>query len=315
MGQTPGYLKVLTNRNFIFPLGIVMGFVLGSKTIVFKELTPYIIGFILAISTSSHKFKSFIPAVGNFGAIIASFFLNYIVYGAIVLSLAYLFIDDEHILTGMVIIVATPPAIAIIPFTINLMGDARYSITGVLGGNLLGIVLTPLIFMVFTGDDRVSSLDLLNILAKILIIPMFLSRLLRFRAILPWIENYRGHVIDYGYFIVSMTVIGLNRDLIIENPGNAVPPLLILVFMIFIVGEVYKYFALKRNYEKEIVISNNLMLTVKNAGFAAVVAMSLFQEVKVALPAALLGVLLPLHYLYQSNTWNLWYGKNPKPKA
>jgi len=303
-------LRILTNRNFIFPLGIVLGFLVGPDTVIFKDATPYIIGFILAISISSYRFSSFIPVVGNFGPIAVCTFLNYFVYGTIVLVLAYLFVPDPLVFTGFVIVVATPPAIAIIPFTINLGGDARYSITGVFGGNLFGIILTPLIFNLFTGESLVGPLDLLLILVKILIVPIILSRFFRRKKILKVVEKYRGNVVDWGYFLVSFTVIGLNRDLIINNPEISIIPFLILFFMMFVIGELYKFFIKKRIYDKEIIISTNLMLTVKNAGFSAVVAITLFDDIKYALPSALLSILIPLHYLFQSNLLNQKNGSN-----
>ncbi|MBU2650159.1 MAG: bile acid:sodium symporter [Bacteroidetes bacterium] len=292
--------SLLTNRNLIFLAGIAAGFLLGDKTAFLKDSTTYIIGFILAVATSGFRFRSLVPVVRNVGPVTSCVFLNYIVFGGLMLLLAWLTGATGAVWTGYVVIAATPPAIAIIPFTFNLKGDTRYSISGVFGGNLLGIVLTPLIFLIFMGDSVVSPYSLLLILVKMLIIPLAVSRVFRWKKLYPFIDKNRGILIDYGFLVVAMTVIGLSRNIIFGNPYCVLMPLSIFVFLMFILGNLFKWWLSRVNPDREIVMSLYLMLTIKNAGFAAVVAINLFPDLMVTLPPAILSVLLPLFYIFES---------------
>lgn len=300
MGILNIFYLLFTNRNFLFIVGIVLGFVLGDRTVILKDFTPYIIGFILAVSTSGFKFRSFIPIFRNIGPVVSCILLNYLIYGLLLLLLAYIFAPSQDIWIGYVVIAATPPAVAIIPFAANLNGDLRFAISGVFGGNLLGILITPIIFFIFVGDNVVSHLSLMDILLKMLIIPIFVSRLFRIRRIYPFFEKYRGIMVDYGFLVIAMTVIGLSRNLIFENPDLIRYPLMIFLFIMFFLGGLFKYILSRYYPDKEVIVTLSLMLTVKNAGFAAVVALSLFENNLVAIPAAILSVLLPVFYMFES---------------
>lgn len=305
---------LLTNRNFIFLMGIAAGFILGDKAAFLKESTPYLIGFILAVSTSSFRFRSLVPVMRNIGPVASCVFLSFFVYGVVLLSLAWLTNAPEPVWLGYVVIAATPPAIAIIPFTFNLNGDTRFSISGVFGANLLGIVITPLIFYIFLGDSMVSSLALFIILVKMLIVPLGVSRMLRWRRVYPFFDKYRGILIDYGFLLVAMTVIGLNRDLIFNNPDLIIKPVLIFIFLIFVLGNAFKWFLSRYYPDHETVMSLYLMLVVKNAGFAAVVAMNLFPDILVSLPPAILSVFLPVFYIFESNLGKYFFYKRSHKK-
>jgi len=292
---------LLTNRNFIFILGIGLGFLIGPRTIVLKEFTPYIIGFILAISLSSFSLRNLVPLTKSINPVLACILTNYIIFGTLVLIPAWLLTESQGIWIGYVIIAATPPAIAIIPFSFNLNGDTDFSILGVFGGNLMGILITPLIFFLILGKGLIDPVALVKILLTMLIIPLFVSRLFRHHLIYPVIDSFRGIIIDYGFFLIALTIIGLSRDLLFQYPGMIMVPALIFLFVQFIFGSLFKVYMKKRITDKKRIMSLSLMLTVKNSGFAAVVAISLFDDPMIFLPAATLSVIMPLFYIYESN--------------
>ena len=226
---------------------------------------------------------------------------NYLIFGALLLVPAWLLTDSQGVWIGFVVIAATPPAIAIIPFSFNLNGDTNYSILGVFGGNMMGILITPLIFFLFLGKGLIDPMALVKILLTMLIIPLFVSRLFRHRLIYPLIDSYRGTIIDYGFFLIALTIIGLSRDLLFQNPEMIMVPALIFLFVQFIIGSLFKVYMKKRMADKKRIVSLSLMITVKNSGFAAVVAISLFEDPMIFLPAAILSVMMPMFYIYESN--------------
>jgi len=231
---------LLTNRNFILLMGIGLGFLLGPRTAILKDSTPYIIGFILAISLSSFSFRNLLPLSKSIYPIIACIITNYVIFGTLVLTLAWLFTENQDLWIGYVVIAATPPAI--VPFSFNLNGDTDFSIIGVFGGNLLGIIITPLIFFLFFGQGLIDSSALMKILITMLIVPLVISRLFRHRLIYPLIDSFRGIIIDYGFFLVALTIIGLSRDLLFQYPGMILIPAMIFLFAQFIFGSLFKTF-------------------------------------------------------------------------
>ncbi|MDZ7775340.1 MAG: hypothetical protein U5L09_06830 [Bacteroidales bacterium] len=294
--------NLLTNRNFILIIGLAAGLLLGDKVAFLKEFTPYLIGLILAVSISGFDFKAFIPFRKSIIPIGVTILINYFVYGAVLLTLAGLLTNNEAYWMGFVVIAATPPAIAVIPFSINLRGNANFSIIGIVGGNVAGIILAPLIMMLFAGDNTISILAMLELITKVLIVPILVSRLLRLtKPVFAFVENHRGVIIDYGFLFVAMTVIGVSRSMLLQHPVEAILPLAIMVFMMFGMGYILQVILNAFRIAPQLIISNKLILVMKNAGFASVMALSLFDNPRVVLPAAILSILLPVYYLVQSN--------------
>lgn len=292
---------LLRNRNFILMLGIAAGMLLGDGVAFLKDFTPYIIGSILAVAVASFNFKDFLPLRKSLIPVGITILANYVFYSALIMLLSVLLIDNPAYRLGFVVIAATPPAIAIIPFTINLKGDSTFSIIGIIGGNVAGILFSPAIMLLFGGDNSISPMAIIDLILKMLVAPLIVSRLLRLKPVYGIIEKHRGVMIDWGFFLVAMTVIGISRDLLIHNTMDAVLPLAILLFMMFGLGTILQKILKRKGTTPARIISNQLILTIKNAGFASVMAINLFPDPKVVLPAAILSVLLPVYYLVLSN--------------
>ena len=293
--------KLLQSRNFVLLLGITLGLVFGEEVAFLENYTPYIIGAILAVSISSLRFRELLPLKKNLKPIGVTVLVNYFIYGAIVLTLANIFISSEAFRMGFVVIAATPPAIAVIPFSINLKGDAQFSIVGIVGGNIAGIFLAPLIIMIFSAQGAIDPMAVVTLILKMLVVPMFVSRLLRVKPVHGFIEKHRSILIDYGFLLVAMTVIGITRSLLFNNTLEAIIPFLIVVFMMFGLGYLFQLYLNARRIDPHLIISNKLILVMKNAGFASVMAIGLFEDPHVVLPSAILSVMLPVYYLVQSN--------------
>lgn len=292
---------LLRNRNFILMLGIAAGMLLGDGVAFLKDFTPYIIGSILAVAVASFNFRDFFPIKKSLVPVGITILANYVFYSALIILLSVLLIDNPAYRLGFVVIAATPPAIAIIPFTINLKGDSTFSIIGIIGGNVAGILFSPAIMLLFGGDNSISPMAIIDLILKMLVAPLIVSRLLRLKPVYGIIEKHRGVMIDWGFFLVAMTVIGISRDLLIHNTMDAVLPLAILLFMMFGLGTILQKILKRKGTSPARIISNQLILTIKNAGFASVMAINLFSDPKVVLPAAILSVLLPVYYLVLSN--------------
>ena len=236
-----------------------------------------------------------------------SFILNYLIFGTIILSIAY-FIFDDVIFNGFVVIAATPPGIVIIPFTYTFKGDLDYSFRGILGTYLLSIFLTPLIISYFTEGLILSPIIIISVIVKIIIIPILLSRLLIIKKIYPITEKVRGKVVDWGFGFIIYIAIAINRDIIFSDITTVLKSAFVLIIAIFISSIAY-LFITRKTKNKKIQVSKNLMLTMKSSGFAIAVTIILFEQ-KTAIPATVMSIIVLLWLI----SYNIYYSKKYKNK-
>ena len=233
--------------------------------------------------------------------------MNFIIHGAIIISLAYFFADEASFL-GFVVIAATPPGVAIIPFTYTFKGNLDYSFKAILGTYLLSIVITPLIISLFTKDVGLDRDVLIILIVKIIVIPLILSRLLILKPIYPFVEKIRGKIVDWGFALIIYTAIALNRDLILNEFSSVISSVFILFVAIFISGLIFMVLNRKKKDNKT-QISKNLMLTIKGSGFAIATTLILFDE-KSAIPAAVMSILVLLWLIALNIFYSLSNKKN-----
>jgi BASS family bile acid:Na+ symporter len=217
-----------------------------------------------------------------------------VIQGGIILTLAYFFADKESFY-GFVVIAASPPGVAIIPFTYAFKGDLNYSFKGFLGTYLLSIVITPLIISLFAKDANIDVHHLLILIFQIIVIPLVISRVFILKPFIGAVEKLRGRVVDWGFAIILYTAVALNKSLIFDNLTIVVISFLILFVALFVSGTVF-LFLNRNNPYKERVISKNLMLTVKSSGFAVATILALFDQSS-AIPAAVLSIMVLLYIL------------------
>ena len=224
-----------------------------------------------------------------------SFILNYIVFGVFLLVPAYFLINEKELFWGFVVIAATPPGIAIIPFSFIFKGDERFSLIGVLGVYLLAIIASPLIVSFFIKGVSINSTELFLLTIKIIVIPIILSRLLLHKSIQPTVQKIRGKVVNWGFALIIYTIVGINRDAIFSDWQVMVKSSLILFFAMFVLGVLFELITRKK-IDKAKRISMNLMLTTKSSGYAAATALVLFGD-RSALPAAFLSIFVLLYLI------------------
>ncbi len=258
----------------------------------------------MTFSTTGIKFSMLADYKSVLNVSFESVLLNYIIHGAIILIPAY-FLLDESIFNGFVVIAATPPGVAILPFTYTFKGDLDYSFKGILGVYLLSIFITPLIIAVFSENVSLDPVVIITVIIKIIVIPIILSRFLLIKKILPFTKKIRGKVVDWGFALIIYTAVAINRDIIFSDINNVLITSIILFLAIFLSGIIYLFISRKQK-NKKLQISKNLMLTVKGSGFAIAVTLILFEQ-KSAIPAAVMSIMVLLWLI----TLNIYYsGKN-----
>ena len=176
--------KLLRDRNFIFLLAIAVGFAVGEGVAVKTQpaMLP-LLALVMTLSTTSITSRDLVALKTMPRTILASLVLNYIVMGGITILLATWLIDDSALWSGLVIVAAVPPAVAVVPFSYMLGGNMLFSLTGLVATYLAALVFTPLIMLLFLDVGFFNPMQLLPILGQLIVVPLVLSADTDFRRV------------------------------------------------------------------------------------------------------------------------------------
>lgn len=289
--------SLLRNRNFILILAVIVGLLWGKGAEWTESMTLPALAIVMTISTMAvhgslfRSFRDFLtPAM-------AGILMNYLILGPFLLGLNAVLIDDEALRTGFVIVAAVPPAIAVIPFTLFLKGDSTFSLIGTIGAYLGALFLMPLMALTFLGSGLADPTKLIIIMIELILVPLIGSRVLMGTKIDPYLHPFKGAIINWGFFLLTYTIVGLNRELILSQPLSLLPVAFIALASTFLLGwgieGVGKVFRLQR----EILTSLLLLGTLKNYGLAGGLALALFSK-ESAVPATVSTVFMIVYIVW-----------------
>jgi BASS family bile acid:Na+ symporter len=251
----------------------------------------------MAFSLSGISTKSLFPLKSLIIPMFKGIFLNHIIYGILMISFAYIFKENTNLFIGFIILAATPPGVAIIPFTAKMNGNLNYSILATFGAFVASIFLSPLIIKIFSGNDSISSFDLFKIMFILIVIPFFVSRLFVLKPIEKTIVKFRGSLIDIGFALIIYTSVGINNHVFYSDFPSLIKVVFVLFVIMFIGSWIIKKL-FKNKLNKADIISTQLLFAVKSSGFSVVTAIELFGN-KSAFPATVLSVMTLVYLLYQ----------------
>jgi BASS family bile acid:Na+ symporter len=278
LGSEFNPISLLRNRNFILVLALVLGLLLGDGSQWTEELVLPVLAFVMMLSTTSISGTLFTSPRKLLVPVIVGITLNYGVLGGLMLVLSRLNILEESFRTGYVILAAVPPAVGIIPFTGFMEGDRDFSLVGSIAGYLGAFFFTPLILFSFLGLTSGFQFKLLITMFELIIIPLILSRILVYTSVATKITRLRGPLINWSFFLVIYTVVGLNRGVFLNQPSTIVPLIIIAITSTFLLGILIEKVSEILHVVPRRVVSMVLLGTSKNAGFAAGLALTLFSK-------------------------------------
>ncbi len=297
--------KLFRNRNFILILSIVLGLAIGQAAIWTQPLVLPVMALIMTLSAISITSRDFASLKMMSGRILISLLLNYLVMGGIILLMARWLIDDSELWAGFVIIAAVPPAVAVVPYSYILGGDTFFSLMGMMGAYLLALVLTPAIMVLFLGIDFFNPVELIVMLLQLIVIPLVVSRILLFTGLTQRIERWRGTIVNWSFFVVLFTIIGLNREVFFGQFDVLLWSAIIAIVITFVLGYVIELIARVLHTNRATSISLILMGTMKNYGLAGAIALTLFSE-RASIPGSICIVVAVLRMV-----WLLFHFKKP----
>ncbi len=145
--------KYIKDRNVIFVAAIIFGLVLPQAGAWSKNIMLAALAVVMAIATTAVPNDFFHSARRLIQPFAAGIILCYLVLGGVLIGLAYLFVTDENIKIGFVLVAAAPPAVAVIPFTAILKGNVSYTLAATVSAYLAALFIMPLTFFLFIAEE------------------------------------------------------------------------------------------------------------------------------------------------------------------
>ena len=303
-------LSVINHRDFVLTLALVLGLMLGEKTLFLAEVSVPVLALVMVFATTGFSFHSWIPLRNAFYPLTLSVLLNFILFGGALIFLSRLFFPGEEMFAyyvGFVLVAAAPPGPSVIPFSTMLRGDTNFSVTGVFGLHILAMLFTPLILLLLLGQSLINPMKIFQIMVQLIVIPLIISRFLRHPKLLPVVEKSRETIIKWGFFLVITPIMGMSSSIFFTKPGIVLIMSLILIISMYIMGFLYHILMTKKGMSRDVIVSSTFMMTTKSSAFSAVAAFNFFHgEPMVALPSAVVSVFVTLFIIVYS-AFLKWY--------
>ena len=275
---------LLRNRNGIFLLALAAGLALPGAAPVTRHLVLPALALAMALSTMEIGNEVFIRPRSLLFPALLGIIMSYIILGNIIIGLSALMIRDETLWTGFILLAAAPPAVAVIPFSGFLRGNGPLSLIGTVGAYLGALVIMPLIALTLLSSAAFDLLKLLMITLELIVLPLAFSRLLIRKGWKERIEPYRGTAVNWSFFTVLYTMVGLNRDVLLGQTWSLLPVASISLLSMFLLGFLIDWVCGLFHIPKETRTSLVLLGTLKNQGLSSGLALTLFSQ-EAAIPS------------------------------
>lgn len=278
-------------------MALMAGLIFPSAALSARPLLIYILMALMTFSLMNFSVKDLLPVRALFRPILSVFLLNYLLFGILLLGVAWVFVgSDSNMMAGFFCIAIAPPGVVIVPFSNMIKADVKYSTLAVIAGYLMLLLIMPLMVFILKIPQGNAMILIMLMSIKLVVVPLIISRVAEFQSVSKIILPHSGKVINILFALIVYTVIGLNKSIIKENFESVILPTLILGFVLFGGGYAFGKVLSLTKLKSGVKGSLELIFNVKNTGFAAVLCLTLFSE-EAAIPSAALSVVLLLYLI------------------
>ncbi len=285
------------NRDFILVSSVMCGLFVGNGSSWTQPLVLPALAVVMTLSTMGVRSEMLRSPRELWRPALAGLFLNYLMLGGVLLGLSFLMIREPAMKDGFVLLVAVPPAIAVIPFTDFLRGNTTFSLLATVACYLGALIITPLIALAFLGTSYIEPQLLVMVIVELIGLPLFISRILLWASIAPRLEPIKGTITNWSFFVLTYTIVGLNQELFLQRPLTLVPVAVIALISTFLLGEVIDRIGRSMRIDRSTLTSLVLLGTLKNYGIAGGLALALFGK-KTAIPATVSSVFMIVYIIW-----------------
>ncbi len=230
----------------------------------------------------------------NRKGVIFCLILCFVLNSGITLLTGLLFIDDEALWYGWVMLASVPCAISVMTTAFYLKGDMKLSMLSFSMIYIVALVFTPVLTHVLMGEAA-SWLKILEYVLLFVVIPIAIDVPLNKITIPPLVKIIAMNIILLCMVFIS---VGFRRDYIISNPDVALWLLLANLVRIFIPCFILLFLLKKIGVDRDRSVVYCSMATWRNSGLATTLCIVMFST---TFPNALLPAVLSLM------VENLWF--------
>jgi BASS family bile acid:Na+ symporter len=285
------------NRDFILLSAVMCGLVVGRGASWTEPLVLPALAIVMTLSTMGVRSEMLRPPRVLWRPALAGLMLNYLLLGGVLLGLNSLMVQEPAMKDGFVLLVAVPPAIAVIPFTDILRGNTTFSLLATVACYLGALIITPLIALAFFGASYIEPRSLVVVIVELIALPLLISRVLLWTSMAARLEPIKGTITNWSFFVVTYTIVGLNQELFLQRPLTLVPVFVIALISTFILGGVIDKVGRSMRIDRSTLTSLVLLGTLKNYGIAGGLALALFSK-KTAIPASVSSIFMIVYIIW-----------------
>jgi BASS family bile acid:Na+ symporter len=182
------------NRDFILVSAVMCGLVVGGGSSWTQLLVLPALAVVMTLSTVGVRSEMLRSPRELWRPALAGLLLNYPILGGVLLGLGLLMVREPAIRDGFVLLVAVPPAIAVLPFTDFLRGNTTFSLLATVACYLGALIITPLIALAFLGTSYVEPRSLVIVIVELIAVPLLISRVLLWTSMAARLEPIKGTI-------------------------------------------------------------------------------------------------------------------------
>jgi BASS family bile acid:Na+ symporter len=285
------------NRDFILVSAVLCGLILGQGANWTQPLVLPALAVVMTLSTMGVRSEMLRSPRELWRPALAGLFLNYLMLGGVLLGLSSLMVRETAMKDGFVLLVAVPPAIAVIPFTDFLRGNTAFSLLATVACYLGALIITPLVALAFLGTSYIEPRSLIMVIVELIALPLLISRVLLWISLASRLEPIKGAITNWSFFIVTYTIVGLNQELFLQRPLTLVPVAVIALISTFLLGAVIDRAGRSMGIDRSTLTSLVLLGTLKNYGIAGGLALALFSKTT-AIPASVSSIFMIVYIIW-----------------
>jgi len=153
-----------------------------------------------------------------------------------------------------------------------------FSLMAVTGAYLVALVLTPAIIILFLDIGFFNPVKLIILLGELIVIPIVASRILLFTGLTKRIDRWRGTILNWSFFVVLFTIVGLNRQAFFGQFDVLLRLAIIAITVSFVLSYAIELISKAFHARQETIISLILVGAMKNFSLASGILLTLFSE-------------------------------------
>ena len=264
--------SLLLSFSFMVAFGIILGLITGGFPRFNSEISTIALFIAMTFSLQQISIKKTIQQASK-QMMILSFLVHFVLLSGIILVLGNFF--SSPLWEGFVIMAAVPPAVAVIPITKVLRGNVQQTIVSLSFLYLIALILTPLILLIFLGE-QVTYWKMLETVIEFIILPLILSRLVR-RIRFSYVQDTL--IVNLCFFLVMFGIVGLNRMALVQD--SWLLGLLTIFILIRTIGTALIVFIIgdKRGADRTLIIPLALFASFKNDGLGLLIASTILPPI------------------------------------